>query len=71
MQCTAVDSSSLRRVGYAEDARQLEVEFDGGTLYRYYDVPPRVYAELLAAPSKGSWFNREFKALGFAYLRLD
>jgi hypothetical protein len=67
----ALDSSSLRRVGYAPDRRQLEVEFESGALYRYYDVPAEVYAGLLAAESKGRWFNQCFKPMGFAYRRLD
>lgn len=70
MRREAVDSSSLRRVGYCEDGAELEVEFASGACYRYAGVPPEVHRALLAAPSKGTWFNREFKSFGFAYERL-
>lgn len=65
-----VDSSSLRRVGYDPVTKVLEVEFQSGAVYRYYDVPKEVYLELLEAESKGTWFNQQFKAMEFDYERL-
>jgi hypothetical protein len=44
-------------VGYDAEARVLEIEFDSGTVYQYLGVPESVYRELLAAPSKGSYFD--------------
>ncbi len=39
------------------EKRLLELEFGNATVYRYLDVPAAVHAELLAAPSKGRFFN--------------
>jgi hypothetical protein len=30
-------------------------------IYRYLDVPPQAYSELLAAPSKGLYFNSNIR----------
>ena len=36
----------------------LELEFRSGALYRYLSVPADLYRDLLAADSKGRFFNR-------------
>lgn len=56
-----VSSSSLRSVGYDVADRILEVEFQDGGIYHYFDVPARVYRELMAAESKGSYFQASVK----------
>jgi hypothetical protein len=52
-----VDSSLIRSVGYDLPSSVLEVEFDSGHVYEYYDVPLSIYSELMAAESVGSFFN--------------
>jgi hypothetical protein len=54
---TVVDSSSVRSVGYDARQRELELEFTGGSVYRYFDVPVEVYRGLLRADSIGSFVN--------------
>ena len=54
---TGVRSSSIVSIGYDEERSVLEVEFVGGDVYRYYDVPAGVVETLLAAPSLGKTFN--------------
>jgi len=51
-------SSVLRRYDYDSDAHRLDVEFVSGRRYSYHDVPARVWERLLAARSKGGYFNR-------------
>ncbi|WP_097237054.1 KTSC domain-containing protein [Streptomyces sp. 1331.2] len=68
MDRTAVDSSVLRSVGYDPVARRLELEFTGGGVYVYADVPARVHRELLAAPSRGRYFVRRIRGQ-YAYRR--
>ena len=54
-----VRSTNLASVGYSPEFQVLDVEFRRrGDLYRYFFVPPRVYAELLRASSLGAYFNR-------------
>jgi hypothetical protein len=52
-----VESSSLASVLYFPEQRQLEVEFLSKAVYMYFDVPPRIYTELLTAESIGRYFN--------------
>lgn len=52
-----VVSSDIKSVGYDSETRVLEIEFNTGNIYNYYDVPPNVYIELLEASSKGSYFH--------------
>ncbi|MCM5678436.1 KTSC domain-containing protein [Schlegelella sp. S2-27] len=57
MHRDAVESSSLRSVGYDLRRQVLEVEFATGRRYQYLDVPPEAHDELMAAPSLGRYFN--------------
>jgi len=67
---TRVASSVIRSVGYDAASRELEVELISGPAYRYRDVAPFVYEGLLAAKSKGAFFNRKI-ARRFEYERVD
>lgn len=61
-----VDSTTLERVGYDADNRELYLQFLHGSTYVYSDVPPETHQALLAADSLGSYFNRQIKP-NFAY----
>lgn len=66
---TPVSSASLRSVGYDDEDGTLELEFHGGGVYEYFDVPGRVYRDLLRAESKGRFFHDEIRGK-FDYRRL-
>lgn len=55
----------VRSVGYDTATREMEIELVSGHIYSYRDVPPFLYEGLLAAKSKGAFFNgkiaRRFK----------
>lgn len=61
MRRQRVDSSAISSVGYDERSSTLEVEFRSGAVYDYHDVPPKVWKELLGAPSKGRFFSRSLR----------
>ncbi len=61
MHRTHVNSSAISSVGYDEGASVLEVEFQSGAVYDYFDVPPKVYKDLLKASSKGSFVSRRIR----------
>lgn len=63
-----VQSSLLASIGYSSDAT-LEIEFRSGSIYRYFAVPNAVLAGLIAAESKGAYFNRNIRN-HFRYQRL-
>jgi len=50
-------SSFLKSVGFDGGARMLEVEFASGEVWQFASVPMAVYAELVRAPSKGTYFE--------------
>ena len=70
MRREVVDSEALRSVGYDPDLRILEIEFNSGTVYRYFDVPPSVHAGLMTAESKGEYYATNIRAVGFEYEQL-
>lgn len=63
-------STTLRSVGYDERERVLEVQFRHGTVYRYLDVPREVYEGLMAARSRGAYFDANVKRAGYRYERV-
>lgn len=66
-----VESSLIRSVGYDLASSILEVEFTGeGRIYDYFDVPLSIYSELMAAESKGEYFNNYIRDL-YSYQQLD
>jgi hypothetical protein len=67
MERVPVSSSALRSVGYADGT--LEVEFVTGTVYRYFDVPDWLHAQLMTASSHGQFFNAQIRDQ-FRYERL-
>lgn len=64
----AVESSVLASITYTIDAT-LEIAFRTGAIYRYVAVPEAVFQGLIAAESKGAYFNRHVRTR-FRYQRL-
>jgi KTSC domain len=56
-----VNSTVLASLAYDASGSILQLEFCNGAIYRYSAVPAAVYHSLLAADSKGSYFNREIR----------
>lgn len=55
---TTVDSSNLNAVKYDPSSKTLYIKFGQpivNSMYEYYDVPEKVYKELMSAESKGSY----------------
>jgi len=61
MTVTAVHSTTLTRITFDEPKKVLGLEFRDGSAYQYFEVPTTVYKALLAAPSKGSYFNQAIR----------
>ncbi len=57
MQLVSVDSSLIAKVGYVAEYKVLEIEFEDGRSYQYFGVPERIYKGLIAAESRGRYFN--------------
>ena len=63
-----VHSSLLSAMSYSLEAT-LDLEFRSGAIYRYFGVPPTVPEGLIAAESKGAYFDRIVRNR-FRYQRL-
>lgn len=62
MQRTPVASSSnVASIGYDPDTSTLEIEFNNGAIYQYFDVNENVYNELLNASSVGGYLASNIK----------
>ena len=53
-----IRSSNIESIGYDAEAGRLEIEFRGGRVYEYVDVPIEVFDELMSSKSKGSYVNK-------------
>jgi hypothetical protein len=58
VKLTTVESTMIHAVGYDAESQTLEVIFNSGGIYFYDNVPPKVYEELMAAASKGSYMKQ-------------
>ncbi len=56
-----VSSSNIASIGYDVESKILEVEFNGGGIYQYSNVPNEVYQGLMNAPSHGKYFHSRIK----------
>lgn len=51
----------LTSIGYDEKFKTLEVEFNSGGVYQYFDVEKEVYDDLMNAESHGSYFYHNIR----------
>lgn len=56
-----VSSTAIASVGYSKRLHILEVEFSNGRIYRYFEVPPTTYHELISADSKARYYDAKIK----------
>ncbi|MCF6267006.1 MAG: KTSC domain-containing protein [Desulfuromusa sp.] len=61
MNRTIIESSMIRSIGHDADNATLEVEFNSGAIWQYYDFPESIWYEFEGAGSKGKFFHREIK----------
>ena len=57
----AVQSTALASVGYSKHLHALEIEFRNGAIYRYLEVDPAIYHELMMAPSKTRYYHEKIR----------
>ena len=56
-----LDSSALKATAYLPAERMLYLEFHDGDRYRYFEFPPELFKDFLAAESKGAYFARKIR----------
>ncbi len=68
---TPVSSSAIRSVGYDEPRHTLEIEFNNGDVYEYFDVPEHVFNGLMNADSHGRYFHRHVRSASYRFRRVN
>lgn len=61
MERESVQSSMIRSLGYDSNTSTLEVEFNSGAVWQYYDVPESVYYDMRNSDSIGKYFNANIR----------
>jgi hypothetical protein len=59
MERDYVESSMIRSFGFENST--LEVEFNSGAVWQYFDVPESVYYEMKTTSSCGKFFHANIK----------
>lgn len=67
---TRVSSTAIYSVAYYSKEKTLDIEFTSRQVYRYVGVPVHVASGLMAAESKGKYFNEHIKNAGYQYTRI-
>lgn len=66
---TPVSSSNIYSIGYDSITCTLEVQFNTGAIYQYYNVPQSIYSGLMSAASHGSYLHAHVKDI-YRYRRV-
>ena len=61
MERQLVSSSNLHSVGYDPATSTLQVQFNNGRIYDYFEVPDSIHKMLMGAFSKGTYFDEKIK----------
>ena len=56
-----VSSSNIRSIGYESSNGTLEIEFNSGAVWQYFDFPEYMWSEFEFAESHGKYFNANIK----------
>lgn len=56
-----VESSMIRSIGYDANNSTLEIEFNSGAVWQYFDFPESLWYEFETSDSQGKFFHREIK----------
>jgi len=60
MHRTLVSTTGITQVGYHEDSEvhgTLELEFESGHVYQFFNVPPKIYDEFIHATSREDYYH--------------
>lgn len=56
-----VRSPALDSIGYDKEKKELYVRFTESGLYKYKNVPEKIYDELMAHRHHGAYYDEEIK----------
>ena len=61
VQRVLVESGKLNSIGYDLNRRTLEIQYDNGEVYQYYEVPQVVYSRMMNAEFTFGYFSHHIK----------
>jgi hypothetical protein len=56
-----IESSMIRSIGHDANTSTLEIEFNSGVVWQYYDFPESSWYEFDGAESQGKFFHANIK----------
>ncbi len=70
MDRSPVESSNIKSIGYDNDRQTLELEFNNGAVYQYFNVAEDIYQSIASSASIGAYFAKNIKGK-YAYTALS
>jgi hypothetical protein len=61
MDMVRVNSTAISAVGYDSNTNRMKITFKQGRTYDFCRVPPEIHKGLMAAASKGRYFDNFIK----------
>ena len=61
MEMVRVSSAAIASVGYDAAIRRMKIRFTSGSVYDFCGVPEEIHRALMAARSKGTYYNENIK----------
>jgi len=61
MERISVSSTNIVSIGYDVANQILEIEFNSGDVFQYYNVPEGIYESLMSSNSHGSFFHQNIR----------
>jgi hypothetical protein len=65
-----VSSSNIVSIGYDPNVLILEIEFKGGDVYQYFQIPQQIFERLMGAKSHGRFLHAYIKKGGYAFKKI-
>lgn len=65
MHRTVVSTTGITQIGYHEDSEihgTLELEFESGHVYRFFNVPPEIYGEFIRALPRENYYDLHIRS---------
>ncbi len=56
-----IESKMIKSIGYDAQSSTLEIEFNTGAVWQYFDFQESLWYEFESSESKGKFFHREIK----------
>ena len=70
MERISVASSNIKSIGYDHNRQTLEIEFTGGGVYQYFDVPEEMSVGIMSSTSFGRYLADNIKNK-YSYIKLS